>query len=143
MKQQGGQCSWSQVCEEKQAEDEARLGRTMGRTLAFIQSDVASQSGLFLKFICLFVCLFIRERGREGEREGENYQCVRDTLIGCLLPAPAGDLAHNPGMRPDLESNWHLLVRRPVLSPLSHSSRGSQWSFHAGWLGRLPRCDRA
>ena len=41
-----------------------------------------------------------------GEREGEKHQCVRDTLIGCLLHAPTGDLARNSGMCPDWESNW-------------------------------------
>ena len=37
--------------------------------------------------------------GREGEREGETSMC------GCLSCAPTGDLAHNPGMCPDWESN--------------------------------------
>ena len=49
--------------------------------------------------------LFIfRERGREGEkegeREGENHQCV----VAFCVP-PTGDLACNPGMCPDWESN--------------------------------------
>ena len=42
-----------------------------------------------------------RERGREGEREGEKHQCV----IASWAP-PIGDLAHNPGMFRDWESNW-------------------------------------
>ena len=47
----------------------------------------------------LFIYLFLdRGKGREGEREGEKHLCVM---------AP-GDLAHNPGMCPDWESN-----RRP------------------------------
>ena len=45
--------------------------------------------------------------GREGEREGEKYQHVRDISISCLLCAPPfGDLACNPGMGSDQESNW-------------------------------------
>ena len=50
-----------------------------------------------------FVYLFFRERGKEGEREGEKHQCV----VASHAP-PTGDLAHNPGMCPDWESN-----RRP------------------------------
>ena len=54
-------------------------------------------SGLFKRFY-LFI---FRQRGREGEREGEKYQCVVASYV-----APSGDLAHNPGMCPDKESNW-------------------------------------
>ena len=39
------------------------------------------------------------ERG-EGEREGEKHQCV-----GVSLTPPTGDLARNPGVCPDWESN--------------------------------------
>ena len=49
----------------------------------------------FFKILFLF-----RERGREGEREGEKHQCV----LASLMP-PTGDLACNPGMCPDWESN--------------------------------------
>ena len=53
---------------------------------------------LFLKY---FIYLFIfRERGKEGEKEGEKHQCVVASWA-----APTGDLAHNPGMCPDWESN--------------------------------------
>ena len=38
--------------------------------------------------------------GREGETEGEKHQCV----VAPYVP-PTGDLAHNPGMCPDWESN--------------------------------------
>ena len=40
------------------------------------------------------------EREKEGEREGEKYQCVTASTT-----TPMGDLAHNPGMCPDWESN--------------------------------------
>ena len=50
----------------------------------------------FLRFY-----LFILERGREGEREEKKYRCVVASH-GPLV----GDLAQNPGTRPDWESNW-------------------------------------
>ena len=37
----------------------------------------------------------------EGEGKGEKYQCV----VASCTP-PTRDLAHNPGMCPDWESNW-------------------------------------
>ena len=49
-----------------------------------------------------FIYLFI-ERGEGREREGKKQQCV----VASHTP-PTGDLAHNPGMCPDWESN-----RRP------------------------------
>ena len=51
----------------------------------------------FLKRFYLFI--YFRERG-EGEREGEKHQCVVASHVPCT-----GDLAHNPGMGPDWESN--------------------------------------
>ena len=50
----------------------------------------------FLKY---FIYLFL-ERRREGEGEGEKHQCV---VASCV--SPTGDLACNPGMCPDWESN--------------------------------------
>ena len=52
---------------------------------------------LFLRFY-LFI---FRERGKE-EKKG------RETSMGCLSQAPNGDLACNPGMCPDWESNWQF-----------------------------------
>ena len=43
--------------------------------------------------------LFIFREGK-GEKEGEKHQCV----VASHEP-PTGDLAHNPGMCPDWESN--------------------------------------
>ena len=40
---------------------------------------------------------------REGEREGEKHKCV----VASHVPL-TGDLASNPGMYPDWESNWRL-----------------------------------
>ena len=59
-----------------------------------------------IKVLFLRQILFIfRDRGREGERR-EKHQCV---VAFCTLPS--GDLACNPGMCPDWESNqraFHL-----------------------------------
>ena len=51
---------------------------------------------MFLKYF-IYLCL---ERGREGEREGEKHQCAVVSHS-----TPTGDLAHNPGLCPDWESN--------------------------------------
>ena len=40
------------------------------------------------------------------------------------MHAASGDLACNPGMFPDGESNRNLWVRRPALNPLNHISHG-------------------
>ena len=61
-----------------------------------------------LSFVDLFIYLFLRfnlfifgERGREGERGGKKHQCM--VASGA---SPTGDLACNPGICPDWESNW-------------------------------------
>ena len=56
-----------------------------------------------------------RERRGEGEREGEKHQCV---VVSCILPT--GDLAHNPGMCPDWESNLQPFGSQTGTHPLSH-----------------------
>ena len=55
-------------------------------------------SNFFKKYFILFY--FFRQREKEGEREGDKHQCVAASHT-----PPTGDLAHNPGMRPDWESN--------------------------------------
>ena len=49
----------------------------------------------FLRFY-FFIC----REGKRGEKQGEKHQCV---TASCA--PPNGDLAHNPGMCPDWESN--------------------------------------
>ena len=51
-------------------------------------------------FFLRFYLFVFRKRGMEGEREGEKRQCV----VVSHVP-PTGELAHNPGMCPDWESN--------------------------------------
>ena len=52
----------------------------------------------FYFFLKRFFNLFFREG--KGERKGEKHQCV----VASCIP-PTGDLAHNPHMCPDWESN--------------------------------------
>ena len=72
---------------------------------------VATFLDLFLKFSDLKKFIF-RQRGKEGEREGEKHQCV----VASCSP-PTGDLACNPGMCPDWDSN-----RQPFDSQASAQS---------------------
>ena len=44
-----------------------------------------------------------RDRGREGDGEQEKHQCVREKHLS--VASHTGDLAHNPGMCPERESN--------------------------------------
>ena len=67
----------------------------------------------FLKFLFTF-----RKRGREGEREGKKHQCV----VASHTP-PTGDLACNPGLCPDWESNQWPFGSQPTLNPLSCTSQ--------------------
>ena len=67
-----------------------------------------------------FKSLFIYSEKEEGmEKEGEKHQCVVASHM-----APTGDLADNPGMCPDWESNWQPFSLQPTLSPLSYISQG-------------------
>ena len=54
--------------------------------------------------------------GREGEREGEKHQCV----VASHTP-PTGDLACNPGMRPDWKLNqWPFGLQAGAQSAEPH-----------------------
>ena len=50
-------------------------------------------------FFKRFYLFRFRDRGREGARNGEKHPSVACQAL------PTGDLAHNPGMCPDGESN--------------------------------------
>ena len=52
------------------------------------------------------ILFILRQRGREREREGERKGGRETSMCGCLSRTPTGDLAPNPGMCPDWESNW-------------------------------------
>ena len=64
----------------------------------------SQQMSALLKKILGFIYLFL-ERGEGRGREGEKYQCV----VASHAP-PTGDLAQNPGMCPDWESNPSAFV---------------------------------
>ena len=83
-------------------------------------------STLFLLYLKnIFFNLFL-ERGREGEREREKQQCV-----GASHMPDTGNLAHNPGMFPDWETNqWPF----GSLNPLSHTSQGPLFSYREGYV---------
>lgn len=60
------------------------------------------------------------ERGEEKKKERE-----RNIKMWLPLTRPStGDLARDPGLCPDWESTSYPLVRRLMLSPLSHTSPG-------------------
>ena len=59
------------------------------------------------------------EKGREREREGEKHHCV----VAAHTP-PTGNLARNPGMCPDWESNQQSFDSQAGTQPLSHTSQG-------------------
>ena len=65
----------------------------------------------------MFIYLFILER-REG-REKKEHQCVVASRV-----SPTGDLAHNPDLCPEKESNQRSLARRPALNPLKPHQPG-------------------
>ena len=75
---------------------------------------------MFLRFY-LFI---FRDRGREGERDGEQHQCV---FTSCT--PHTGDLACNPGMYPDWESNQRPFGSQSVLNLLSYTSQGKVFIF--------------
>ena len=54
------------------------------------------------------------------EKEGEKLQC----MVASQMP-PTGDLAHNPGMCPDWESNQRPFDLQANAQPLSHTSQGN------------------
>ena len=69
--------------------------------------------------MCIILFILFLERGREGEREGEKHQGVVASHV-----APTGDLACNPGMCPDWESNRRPFGLQPTLIPQSYTSQG-------------------
>ena len=58
---------------------------------------------LHLSVCFLFIYLFIYLRFYLFLGEGEKHQCVVASHV-----SPCGDLACNPGMYPDWESNWPI-----------------------------------
>ena len=67
-----------------------------------------------------FLLLQIEREGEGGRKRGRET-----SMCGCSCVPPTGDLACNPGMCRDWESNQTPLVLRLVLNPLSCTSQGS------------------
>ena len=63
-------------------------------TLVSYQFSLLTYQKIFLKILFLF------REGKGGKKRGEKYQRVVASHL-----APTGDLARNPGMCPDWESN--------------------------------------
>ena len=82
-------------------------------TNSLIFMDKGKNSMGFLKKD--FIYLFILERGKGREK----HQCV----VASCMP-PIGNLACNPGMSPDWESNQQNFGSQARLNPLSHTSQG-------------------
>ena len=83
----------------------------------FIGFNESALLKCILEVFFLIVFIFV-ERGREGEREGEKHQCVVASHV-----AAARDLACNPGMCPDWESNLQPFGLQAALNPLSYTSQ--------------------
>ena len=75
---------------------------------------------LLFYFLKDFIHLFL-DRGEGREEEGEKHQYV----VASHAPS-IGDLAFNPGMRPDPDLTGDLLVHRPMLNLQSHTSQGNK-----------------
>ena len=78
-----------------------------------------------------FIYSFLERKGGRKKREGEKHQCV----VASQTP-PTGDLAHNPGMCLDWESNRFPWVRRPTHNPPSCTGQGSCIDFWKGILSK-------
>ena len=61
------------------------------------------KSNFYIFIYWKFYFFTFREREREAEWKGEKHQCVVASHT-----SPPGDMAHNPGMCPDQESNQQL-----------------------------------
>ena len=75
-------------------------------------------------FVKRFYLFIFRKRGREGEREGEKHQCVVASRT-----SPTGDLARNPGLGPDWESNWRPFGLQAGTRSTEPQQLGSQFNF--------------
>ena len=83
---------------------------------------VIPQSKSFFFFFKDFIYFIFREGKGGRKRKREKYHCV----VASLTWLPWGDLARNPGMGPDWESNRRPFGLQPVLNPLSHASQGTK-----------------
>ena len=84
----------------------------------------------------VFGLFIFREKGREGEREGEKHQCVVASHV-----SPTGNLACNPGMYPDWESNQQPLGSQAGAQSTELHQPGLVFSFFMAFYSiSLPPC---
>ena len=87
---------------------------------------------MLLSFVFKILFTF-RERGREQDRVGEKHQCV----VASWAPCP-GDLAHNPSMCSDWESNQQIFgSQASAQSTEPHQPGPTSYCFIFRWVGCL------
>ena len=67
----------------------------------------------------IFFLIYFLERGREGERQRKKHQCVDASPV-----PPTGDLARNPGICPDWESNQQPFGLQDTTQPIKPHQPG-------------------
>ena len=98
-----------------QALTHLQVGEVLPRfDAAYTYFNISISKKVFMKILFIY----FQTEGK-GKRKREKHPCVV-----AFHRRLTGDLAHNPGMCPDWESNHEALVCRPVLNPLSYSSQG-------------------
>ena len=78
---------------------------------------------LILESLKIYLFIFL-ERGEGREKEGEKPQCAVASHS-----APSGDLACNPGMCPDQESNWRPSGLQDDAEPTELHQSGQSYSL--------------
>ena len=86
--------------------------------ILFTAASAKYCAAFFLRFYLLTYLFMFRERERDREVEGEKYR-----LVASHMPT-IRDLACNPGLCPDQESNRLPFDVGTKPNPLSHTSQG-------------------
>ena len=97
-------------------------GSTEGKSVWVKMGDVFFFKG--------FIYIFLRE-GKGGRKRGRET-----SMYGCLLRAPTGDMACNPGMCPRQEIEPATLWFSGQHSTLSHTSQGGRCFQFGELLGK-------
>ena len=79
-------------------------------------------------YYMLFLKILFLERGEGRDKERERNIDVQEIhqLVDSCTPS-TGDLALNPGMCPDWESNQQCFGSQAGTQPMSHTSQGYTW----------------
>ena len=109
-------------------------GQTLGKNQPCPIIDGMSIVFIFLSFLFFFFWrfyLFLKIGEWRGERGEVKHQCVVASHV-----APTGDLAHDPGMCPDWESNqWHFRLQARTHSTELHQPGPHCFHFYGGQCG--------